>query len=116
LSLKAVHIWVDKFSQGRSKVADEAEVAGTTLRRLLCYGFRRTGKEMNQSVSMLVEEMSRNKYSFQVEIPHALRFISIRDLFTGSPSFETFKLWHNGWEILPKKFLYRHLTRANLLN
>jgi hypothetical protein len=24
LSLKAVHIWVDKFSQGRSKVADDA--------------------------------------------------------------------------------------------
>jgi hypothetical protein len=39
LSRKAVHIWVDKFSQGRSKVADEAEVAGTTVRRFYVTGF-----------------------------------------------------------------------------
>jgi hypothetical protein len=41
LSPKAVHNWVDKFSQGRLKVADDArpsaEVAETC-------GFRRTGK------------------------------------------------------------------------
>jgi outer membrane biogenesis lipoprotein LolB len=40
LSHKAVHNWVDKFSQGRSKVADDAqpgaEVAETTVKRLLC--------------------------------------------------------------------------------
>jgi hypothetical protein len=48
LSRKAVHSWVEKFSQGRSEVADDArpgvEVAETTVKRLLCCGFRRTGK------------------------------------------------------------------------
>jgi hypothetical protein len=43
LSRKAVHTWVQKFSQGRSKVAhDETggeEVAETTVKRLLCCGF-----------------------------------------------------------------------------
>jgi hypothetical protein len=41
-----------KFSRGRSKVADDArldaEVAETTDKRLLCRGFRHTGKAMRQ--------------------------------------------------------------------
>jgi hypothetical protein len=49
---KAVHNWVEKFSQGRSKVADDvrkcAEVAETTVKRLLFCGFRHTGKAMGQ--------------------------------------------------------------------
>jgi hypothetical protein len=49
-SRKAVHSWVEKFSQGLSKVADDArpgaEVAETTVKILLCCGFRRTGKAM----------------------------------------------------------------------
>jgi hypothetical protein len=49
LTRKAVHNWVEKFSQRRSKVADdETEVAETTVKRLLCCGFRRTGKAMGQ--------------------------------------------------------------------
>jgi hypothetical protein len=52
LSRKAVHNWVDKFSQG-PKVADDArpgaELAGTTVKRLLCCGFQRTGKAMRQA-------------------------------------------------------------------
>jgi hypothetical protein len=39
------------------------------------------------SVSMLVEDMSRNKCFLQVRISHVLRFISICDLFTDSPSY-----------------------------
>jgi hypothetical protein len=85
LSRKAVHNWVNKFSQGRSKVADDgrpdAEVAETTVKRLLCCGFRSTGT----SVSMLVEDMSRNGCFVQVRISHVLRFISICDVFTDSP-------------------------------
>jgi hypothetical protein len=50
LSRKAVHSWVEKFSQGRPKVADDtrsgAEVAEATVKRLLCCSFRRTGKAM----------------------------------------------------------------------
>jgi hypothetical protein len=52
LSRKAVHKWVKKFSQGRSRVADDArldaKVAEITVKRLLSCGFRRTGKAMRQ--------------------------------------------------------------------
>jgi hypothetical protein len=48
LSRKEVHNWLEKFSQGRYKVADDvrpgAEVAETTVKILLCCWFRRTGK------------------------------------------------------------------------
>jgi hypothetical protein len=52
LSRKAVHKWAQKFSEGRSKVADDArtdaEMAETTVQRLLFCGFRRTDKVMQQ--------------------------------------------------------------------
>jgi glutamine synthetase type III len=52
LSRKAVHKWVEIFRQGRSKVANDArlgaEVAETTVRRVLCYEFRSTGKAIGQ--------------------------------------------------------------------
>jgi hypothetical protein len=51
-SRKAVPIWVEKFSQGRSKVADDArpgaEVTETTAKRFLCCGFRRNCKAIGQ--------------------------------------------------------------------
>jgi hypothetical protein len=49
---KAVHNWAKKFSQGRSKVEDDArpgaDVAEIAVKRLLYCGFRRTGKAMRQ--------------------------------------------------------------------
>jgi hypothetical protein len=43
LSCKAVHNWAEKFSQGRSNVADDArlaaEVTETRVEILLCAGF-----------------------------------------------------------------------------
>jgi hypothetical protein len=49
---KAVHNWVEKFPQGRSKVTDDGrsgvEVTEATVKRLLCCGFQRTGKVMGQ--------------------------------------------------------------------
>jgi hypothetical protein len=52
LSHKAVHSWVQKFSEKRSEVADDArriaEVAETTVKRLLCCGFRRADNAMGQ--------------------------------------------------------------------
>jgi hypothetical protein len=57
LSRKAVHNWVDKFSQGRSKIADDARpgagVAEATVKRPLGCGFRRTGKAMGQVYLLL---------------------------------------------------------------
>jgi hypothetical protein len=50
LTRKPVHNWVNKFSQGRSEVAVDArpsaEMVETTVKRLLCWGSRRTGKAM----------------------------------------------------------------------
>jgi hypothetical protein len=57
LSCKSVLNWVEKFFEGCSKIADDArpgaEVAETTVKSLpCCYG---------TSVSVLVEDMARNK-------------------------------------------------------
>jgi hypothetical protein len=53
LSRKAVHNWVEIFSQGHSKVADGgrpgAELAGITVKRVLCCGLGTTGKAMGQA-------------------------------------------------------------------
>jgi hypothetical protein len=58
LSRKAVHSWVEKFSQGRLKVAVDAravaEVAETTDKRILCYTFRSNGKAMGQVYQCLL--------------------------------------------------------------
>jgi transposase len=52
LSRKSVHNWVDKFSQERSKVADDersgAEVVETTVKRLVYSGIRRSRKAIGQ--------------------------------------------------------------------
>jgi hypothetical protein len=52
LSRKAVHSWVQKFSHGRSKVADDArpraDVTETAVKIFPCCGFRRTGKAICQ--------------------------------------------------------------------
>jgi hypothetical protein len=54
LARKAVHNWVEKFSQGRSQVADDGrpgvQVADTTFRTLLCFRFRRTYKAMGRAL------------------------------------------------------------------
>jgi hypothetical protein len=51
LSRKAVHKWVQKFSrtfESRRWWNGGAELAETTVKKLLCCGFRRTGEEMGQ--------------------------------------------------------------------
>jgi hypothetical protein len=65
-----------------------AEVVERTVKRLLRCGFWCTGKVIDTSVSMLVEDTSRNKRFSQVRISNILRFISICDLFTDSPSYK----------------------------
>jgi hypothetical protein len=94
--LFTVHNSVEKASKERSNIADDArpgvKVAETTLKRLVCSWFRRTGEEMGK---LLVEAMSRNKCSSQVRISHVLRLIlvSICDVFTDclSPSTVSYR-------------------------
>jgi hypothetical protein len=87
LSRKAVHNWVEKFSQKRSKAADDArpsaEVAETTVRILLCCGLRRTGKAMGQ-VYQCWWRICKDMYLPMFEYP-CFTF-HIRDLFTASSS------------------------------
>jgi hypothetical protein len=67
-------------------------VAEITIKRLLCWGF---GALINDgtSVSMLMEDISRNKcFYFSIRISHILRFISICDVFTNCPSYHHHKL------------------------
>jgi hypothetical protein len=56
LSRKAVHNWVEKFSQGHSKVADDAgpgaEVAETTVRRFCAAGFDALVKRWDKCISV----------------------------------------------------------------
>jgi hypothetical protein len=90
LSLIAVHNWVEK----RGKYFADDEKFETEVRKwlrqqsnisMLQVSMHR--KSDGTSVSMLVEDMSRNKCFFQVRISHVLRFVSICDLLTDSHSY-----------------------------
>jgi hypothetical protein len=59
-----------------------AEVAETTVRRLLCCWFRRTGKAMGQVYQCWWRICREINVIFLVRISHVLRLISICDLFT----------------------------------
>jgi transposase len=59
LSHKAVHNWVEKFSQGHSKVSDDArpgrhvaQVAETTIKRLLCWRFDALVKRWDKCIEV----------------------------------------------------------------
>jgi hypothetical protein len=88
LSRKAVHNWVEKFSQ---RFADDEEVE-TEVRKWLrrqstCCGFRRTGNAMGQGYQCSWRICREINVFFQVRISHVLRFISICGLFTDTPSY-----------------------------
>jgi hypothetical protein len=62
-------------------------VAETTVKKLLCCGFRRTGKAMGQVYQCWWRICREIKVFFsQVQISHVLPFVFICDLFTDSPS------------------------------
>jgi hypothetical protein len=55
-------------------------------KRLLCFGFRRTGKAMGQVYQCWWRICREINVFFQVRVSHVLCFMSICDLFTDSPS------------------------------
>jgi hypothetical protein len=61
-------------------------MAETTAKRLLCCGFRRNAKAMGQVFQCWWRICRKINVFFQVRISHVLRFISICELFTDSPS------------------------------
>jgi hypothetical protein len=90
LSDKAVHNWVEKFPQGRSKVANDArpsaELAEITVKTTCTLQVSTHWQSDGTGVSMLVADMSRNKCFSQFRISHVLRFIYFCDQYTDSPS------------------------------
>jgi hypothetical protein len=56
LSRKAVHNWFEKFSNdvriSQMMLGADAEMPEATVKRLLCCGFRRTGKAMDKCISV----------------------------------------------------------------
>jgi hypothetical protein len=87
LSRKTVHNWAAKFRWWRRGWNGGAELAETTVKRILCCGFRRTGKATGQVYHWW--RICRDEcFFFQVSISRALRFIAICGQFTDSPSQE----------------------------
>jgi hypothetical protein len=83
LSCKAVRNWVEKrdkpFTDDKGFESEFLKLL-RTIKCLLCCGFRRTGKAMGQ-VNQCWWRICR------VRVSHILRFISICELFTDSPSY-----------------------------
>jgi hypothetical protein len=89
---KAVHNWDEK--PGKYFADDEevemevrkwlTKVAETTVKRILCCGFRRTGKVMVQVYQCWWRICREINVFFQVRISPVLRFISICNIFTDS--------------------------------
>jgi hypothetical protein len=86
-SSKAVQPWLHTFRWWRRGWNGGVEVAETKVKRLLCCRFRRIDKVMEQVYQCWWGICREINIFFQVRILHVLRFISIRDLFTDSPSY-----------------------------
>jgi hypothetical protein len=82
---KFVHNWVEKFSQGRLKVTNDArpvvKVAEATIKRLLFCGFRGAGKAMGE-VYQCWWRICQEMIFFQFRLSRVSHFISICDPFT----------------------------------
>jgi hypothetical protein len=91
LSRKGVHIWEANVSLMTKRSKLEVWKWLRTVKRPLCCWFRRTGKTMGQVYQCWWRICGEINVFFQVRISHILRFISIYDQFTDSPSyFEVF--------------------------
>jgi hypothetical protein len=91
LSRKAVHNWIEKFSEGLSKVPDDETEVRKWLRqqskKFVCCGFRRTSKAMGQVCQFwwrICREIKVFFSSFEYHMLYVLYLIC--DLFTNPPS------------------------------
>jgi hypothetical protein len=84
LSHKAVHSWVENVLLMTKRLKRVWKWLRQQSKDFCAVGFDALVKRWDKS-SVLVEDMSRNKCFFQVQISHVLRFIFICDLFTDSP-------------------------------
>jgi hypothetical protein len=91
LSRKAVHNWAEEFSQGRSKVIDDETEVRKWLRQrskdFYSARFEALVKRWDKCISAGGGYVEKHFFSPQIRMPHVLRFRSICDLFTDSPSY-----------------------------
>jgi hypothetical protein len=96
---KADYNWVEKFSQGRSKVAVDArscaEVSETTVKRHLFCGFRRISKAMGQVYQCWWRICREINILLQFQMSHVLRFVYICDHLLTLPVQKKLKLFSN---------------------
>jgi hypothetical protein len=71
-----------------------AGIAETTVKRVLCCGFRHIGKAMRQVYQCWWSICREINVISSFECHYVLRFISICVLFTDSPSYN--RIWKNG--------------------
>jgi hypothetical protein len=80
LPRKVFHNWVEKFSPGRSKVADDAQPGAEVAENSRKTSMLRVSTHWESdgaSVSVLVEDMSRNKCVFQDRISHVTYLLTL---------------------------------------
>jgi hypothetical protein len=78
-SRKVTHV-----SLMKKRLSGDAQVAETTVKRLLCCGFQRSRKAIGQFYQCWWRICREIHFFFQVRISHVLRFIYICELFTDS--------------------------------
>jgi hypothetical protein len=88
LSRKAVHNWVKKFSQRRTGLKGNAEMAETPVKRVLCCAFRRTGIAMVQVYQCWWRIYREMNVFFFPDSNITCLCVIICDLFTDSPSYK----------------------------
>jgi hypothetical protein len=83
LSRNAIPPWWQRSRWWRIGWNGGAEVAETTVKRHLCCGFRRIGKDMGQ-VYQYWWRMCREIFFFQIRISHVSCLTSVCDLIRSS--------------------------------
>jgi hypothetical protein len=84
---KAAHSWVANVSMMTKSLKRRCGSVWDNSQKTSVLRVSTHCRSDRSNISMLVEYMSRNKCFSQVRISHILRFISICDLLTDSPSY-----------------------------
>jgi hypothetical protein len=95
--------WWQTFRWWRRGWNGGVEVAKTTVERLLCCGFRRTGKAMGQVYECWWRICREINFFPGLNIT-CFTFMSIRDLFTDSPSY-IYMCWMLGCCLILRPFI-----------
>jgi hypothetical protein len=88
-SVKSFHFGGKRFADDEEFEKEARKWLRQQSKRLLCCWYRHTSKAMGQIYQCWWRICREINVFFQVRISHVLRFISIYNLFTYSPSYHT---------------------------